>query len=267
MSRAPYPSDLTDAEWELLRPLVPEAPPNPGTEPYDRREIVNAIRYAVRTGVQWRYLPHDLPEWHSAYGYFSRWRDDGTWERIQQALRPKARAASGRKPDAHLVIVDSQTTKTTESGGPRGYDGNKKMLGRKRHAAVDSVGLPITHLVTPANQHDARPAPDLIQKAKEKEPELEVGIGDKAYKGKRIREAAARVGVRFEAIDGEPSTGKFVPIKHRWKVERTFAWNGRNRRLSRDYERTIESSESVMAVASIGILLHRSTTPIRRELG
>lgn len=266
MSRKTYPSDLTDDEWELLRPLVPEAPPNPGTEPYDRREIVNAIRYAVRTGVQWRYLPHDFPEWHSAYGYFARWRDDGTWERIEQALRPKARTASGRKPDAHLVIVDSQTAKTTESGGPRGYDGNKKMLGRKRHVAVDSIGLPITHLVAPANEHDAKRAPELIEQAKRKEPALEAGIGDKAYDGERIRRSAERVGVRFEVVGREPSRGKFVPIKHRWKVERTIAWSGRNRRLSRDYERTV-ASESVLAVASIGILLHRSTSPNPRDLG
>ena len=260
MGRKPYPSDLSDAAWELVRPMVHEAEPHAGKQPVDRREILNAILYTVRTGAQWRYLPHDLPNWRTVYEYFAKWSGDGTWERIEQALRPKARRASGRKPRATLAIIDSQTAKTSESGGPRGYDGNKKMLGRKRHLVVDSAGLPITHQHTPANVHDSQPAPELIREAKRKEPDLKVVLGDKAYRGGPIQRAAAAAGVRFEVGDKKERSSKFVPVPHRWKVERALAWHGRNRRLSKDVERTIESSEGVMAVASIGILLRRATS-------
>lgn len=260
MERKPYPSDLTDAAWELIHPLVHEAPHHTGKQPVDRREIVNAILWIVRTGAQWRYMPHDLPHWRTVYEYFSKWSGDGTWEQIEAMLLPKAREASGRDPKPTLAIVDSQTVKTTESGGPRGYDGNKKMLGRKRNLVVDSLGLPITHHHMPANVHDSQPAPDLIREAKDREPTLEVMIGDKAYVGAPIQRAAKEAGVRFDITDHKERVSKFVPLQHRWKVERSFAWHGRNRRLTRDFERTMESSEGVMSVASIGILLRRATS-------
>ena len=257
MSRKAYPSDLTDSQWQLIQPLVPQPTPNPGAEPHDRREIVNAILYVLRTGVQWRYLPHDLPHWNTVFGYFQAWQGDGTWERIKESLRPKARVASGRGPRAHLAIVDSQSVKTTESGGPRGYDGNKKILGRKRHLVVDAEGLPITHEITPANVHDSQPAPGLIAEAKSLEPELEEVIGDKAYTGEPIQRAANDNAVRFRVIGHEQPVSRFVPLPRRWVVERSHAWFGRHRRLSKDYERTVESSSAMMSVASIGILLRR----------
>lgn len=258
MDRQPYNSDLSDAQWELVRPFVPEPIPNPGEPPHDRREIVNAILYVVRTGVQWRYLPHDYPNWNTTYGYFRAWQLDGQWEKIQEALRPKARLASGRDAQAHLAIIDSQTAHTTECGGPRGYDGNKKILGRKRHLVVDSEGLPITHEITPANVHDSQPAPGLIAEAKLVEPQLSLFLGDLAYRGEPIQTAARLHGAAFEVVTHPTPVKTFVPLPRRWVAERSIAWLGRNRRLSKDYERTIESSSGIVAVASVGILLRRA---------
>ena len=258
MSRTAYPSDLSDRQWELIQSLVPEPIPNHGEHPHDRREIVDAIFYAVRTGMQWRYLPHDFPNWNTVYSYFKRWQEDGTWKAIRLALRPKARVASGREPHAHLAIIDSQSVHTTESGGPRGYDGNKRISGRKRHLVVDSEGLPIVFLITPANVHDSQPAPALMADAKKVEPKLRLFIGDKAYIGEPIQLAARGKRLRFEVISHKGRVTHFVPLPRRWIVERSIAWFGRNRRMSKDYERTIESSNAVMSVAAIGILLRRA---------
>lgn len=265
MARQPYPSDLSDAAWRLIEPYVHESANHSGKQPVDRREILNAIFWIVRTGAQWRYMPHDLPNWRTAYEYFVQWAEDGTWERIEHDLRPLARSASGRSSPATLGIIDSQTARTTESGGPRGYDGNKKMLGRKRNLIVDSLGMPIAHLVNPANVHDSQPAPDLIREAKRREPDLKVIIGDKAYRGEPLRRVAADIGVRIEIVEADGRISRFVPLRHRWKVERSFAWHGRNRRLSKDYERTIESSETAMTEASIAILLRRDNSNSPRK--
>lgn len=258
MSRASYPTDVTDEQWELLRDLVPAPKPSPGRDPIDRREIVNGLLYVVRSGIPWRMMPHDLPNWSTVYEYFQQWRDNGVLDQIMESLRPKARRAAGRGPSARLAIVDSQSAKTTESGGPRGYDGNKKILGRKRHIVVDSEGFPIVTAITPANTHDSQPAARLFREAKAVEPTLVEVVADSAYVGLPLQQAANDNGMALRIVRRSEPRNQFVPLPQRWVVERTFAWLGRSRRLSKDYERQPESSRAMLQLASIQLMLRRA---------
>ena len=257
MERQSYPTDVTDEQWELLREVVPAPKPGPGHAPIDRREIVNALLYVTRTGIQWRMMPHDLPKWATVYEYFEQWRDNGVFDKILETLRPKVRRAAGRGPRAHLAIVDSQSARTTESGGERGFDGNKKILGRKRHIVVDADGIPIVVEIGPANVHDSQPAPRLFSEAKALEPELAEIVADSAYEGLRLAEAANDNGMRLTVIRRRDPKSQFVPLPRRWVVERTFAWLGRSRRLAKDYERHSSSSRAMVQLAAIQLMLRR----------
>src|SRR5215211_194097 len=188
--RKSYPSDLTDEEWALIRRYIPAPKPGPNPWKYARREIVNAIRYKLRTGCGWEYLPHDLPPGKSASDYFYLWRDDGTWARLNDALRRRVRRAEGRKADPSLGVIDTQSVKGSASSGETGFDAGKKVKGRKRHVVVDILGLLIAVVVTAASVSDQARVRELALRAKEASPRLRVLVGDENHEWPTAARAA-----------------------------------------------------------------------------
>lgn len=256
-----YPSDLTDEQWLLLERLLPAEVEGLGRpREVDFREVINAILYLNRSGCQWDMLPHDLPPKSTVYDYFAKWRDDGTWQRMMDALRTEVRTAAGREATPSAASVDSQSVKTTSVGGERGYDGAKKVTGRKRHIFVDTLGLLLAVTVTAANVDDAAAVPQLLtQVAPETVPRLTKVWVDSKYHNHQLSQwlAMKRPSWNWEVVSRPRDAKGFVLLPKRWVVERTFGWHDRCRRHSKDYERRTDSSEAMVKVSAIGLMLRR----------
>jgi len=262
-ARKRYLSDLTDEQWRILKPMLPPPRTQHSGTPrrVDMRAVLDTLRYQNRTGGQWDRLPHDLLPKSTVYDYFAQWRDDGTWAKSVSLLRARVRVQAGREPTPSAVCIDSHSVNTTEVGGPeRGYDGGKKISGRKRHVLVDTIGVLLVVLITSAALDDGAAATKLLaQLSADEFPRLTVLFGDSKYHNHDLDAwlKEHRPGWRIEVKKRPVGSTGFIPLPKRWVGERTNAWHGRSRRNSKDYERKPASSAARIHLSNIQLMLHR----------
>jgi putative transposase len=256
--RKTYSTDLTDEQWSLIEEFMPAPKKRGKKRTVDLREVVNAILYISRTSCQWRNLPHDFPAKSTVWDYFARFKKEGTLGRIVDALRRQVRSAAGRQPEPKTAAIDSQTVATSHQGADSEVDGGKNVKGRKRHIVVCSMGLPLAVLVTAANLNEGTQAPRVLGKLSEQTTSrLENVYADNKYHCTACWDWQARPEVNYHIVVVKRQGKAFKLLPRRWVVERTYAWMGYNRRLSKDYERTTSSSEAWCQISMIHLMVRR----------
>ncbi|GIH29835.1 DDE transposase [Acrocarpospora phusangensis] len=263
-----YPSDLSDARWQLVEPVLATwrerrlaTALGIGRRPtHDLRAVLNAILYVDRTGIPWRYLPRDYPPWATVYWYFAAWRDDDVFTQLGGLLRRLVRTAEGRHPDPSACVIDAQSVKTSTDvpAGSQGADAAKKIVGRKRHIVTDTLGLLLAVLVTAASVQDSIAGTTLIDRIAIGHPTISTAWADGGYRHHLV-EHAATVGINLQIVQRPPATRGFTPLPRRWTIERTFGWLMFHRRLARDYETLPASSEAMIHLAMIDNMSRRLT--------